>query len=313
MSAPSPISLPVAAVNGQTLSGRLHDYYELTKPRMNGLVVTTTAVGYYMALAVPPDAHAWVGLLNVVLGTTLTAASAAVLNQVIERVPDLLMPRTANRPVAAGRVSAIDATVFGVILGVVGMAYLALVVNPLTCALGLLTWGSYLFVYTPLKRVTSLNTVVGAIPGAIPPVMGWTAVHNAISPMAAALFGILFLWQMPHFLAIAVMYAKDYTLGGYKMLPVVDPTLASTKRMSLLYCLALIPVSLVPTLLGISGRGGAGSAYAAGALVGGLAFLTFAGAMVVKPQRPEARRMFFCSIIYLPLLLALMMIDKLPA
>ncbi len=316
MSVPSPITLPAEQAAAYTLAARLHDYYELTKPRMNGLVVATTAVGYYMALSVPIDRSAWVGLVHAVLGTTLTAASAAVFNQVIERVPDLLMPRTADRPVAAGRISPTEASAFGAILGVLGMGYLLLMVNPLTALLGFITWASYLFVYTPLKRITSLNTIVGAVPGAIPPVMGWTAVHNSFSPMAVALFGILFLWQMPHFLAIAVLYAKDYALGGYKMLPVVDPSLASTKRMSLLYCLALIPVSLIPTLTGMSGHGGggggAGYLYATGALVGGLIFLTFAGAMAVSPHRPEARRMFFCSIIYLPILLGLMMIDKLP-
>ena len=173
---------------------RLSDFYELTKPRMNFLVVITTMVGFCMASRGRID---WLLLLHAILGTALTAASSAMFNQVLERDADAKMPRTTNRPVAAGRVSVPEAAACGLALGIVGVSYLWLAVNPLTAMLGLCTLLLYIFIYTPLKRITSLNTVIGAVPGAIPPVMGFTAVNNAISMDALMLFGVLFLWQMP--------------------------------------------------------------------------------------------------------------------
>src|SRR5207247_318961 len=182
---------------------RFADFVSLTKPRMNVLVLATTAVGYYMAI---DRWTSWIPLVHLLLGTAMTAAAASVLNQYIERNHDALMPRTRNRPLPAGRIAGIEALFLGIFLAVTGTLYLTLAINFLTAALGLFTLLSYIFLYTPLKRITSLNTVVGAIPGAIPAVMGFTAVDGALSAQAMSLFGILFLWQMPHFLAIAILY-----------------------------------------------------------------------------------------------------------
>jgi protoheme IX farnesyltransferase len=280
---------------------RARDFYELTKPRMNLLVVCTTAVGYYMA----PHGGDWLPLLHAILGTALTAASASVLNQLVERDHDALMPRTRNRPLPGGRITPAEALAMGVVCGVVGVAYLALAVNVLTALLGAITLASYVWVYTPMKRVSSLNTVVGAVPGAIPPMMGWTAAMGALGPEAIALFGILFLWQMPHFLAIAILYKRDYAAGGFKMLPVVDPDLTLTSRMIVLYGLALVPVSLTPV-----GVGMAGAVYLTGATLMSLAFLSYCVSCAVSKERVDARKLFFASIIYLPLLFALLMLDK---
>jgi protoheme IX farnesyltransferase len=282
---------------------RLRDYYELTKPRMNFLVLCTTAVGFYMAPRT--GAGHWILLIHTLLGAALTAASAAVINQLVERDYDALMPRTRNRPLPAGRLSPAQALAFGVALGVVGVAWLALAVNLLTALLGAFTLASYVFVYTPMKRVSSLNTVVGAVPGAIPPVMGWTAATGALGPEAIALFAILFFWQMPHFLAIAILYKRDYAAGGFKMLPVVDPALRLTSWMIVLYGLALLPATLTP-----AGIGMAGNAYFTAAVLMGLAFLSYCVSCAVSKERIDARKLFFASIIYLPLLLAFLMIDK---
>lgn len=278
------------------------DYYELTKPRMNFLVVITTMVGLYMAA---PGRFDWRLVVATLIGTAMTAAGASVLNQVVERKHDALMPRTRNRPVVAGRISPLEAYIFGIALGIVGVVILASCVNVLTAVLGAATLLLYVLVYTPLKRVTTLNTVIGAIPGAIPPVMGFTAVHNALSPDAIALFAILFFWQMPHFLAIAVLYRRDYALGGFKMLPVVDEDLEITGRQIILYAIALIPVSLLPVYTGL-----AGTLYFGCALMLSLAFLSFGVSCATTKTRLDARKLFFASIIYLPLLLAMMMVDR---
>ncbi len=296
---------PVAAVRRRRTRtpSRANDYYELTKPRMNFLVLVTTVVGFYMAVG---SSSQWRLLVPTLIGTALTAASAAVLNQLIEREHDKLMPRTRNRPLPAGRLTPGEAGVYGVALGVVGVAVLALAVNGLTAAIGAFTLFSYIAVYTPLKRVSTLNTVVGAVPGALPPVMGWTAVHNAVSPQAAVLFCILFFWQMPHFLALATMYRRDYAAGGFKMLPVVDESLAVTGRQIVLYGAALIPITLMPTLLRMDGV-----AYFAAAFVLGMGYLTFGVAAAATRERADARKLFLASIIYLPVLLLVMTADKL--
>jgi heme o synthase len=282
---------------------RASDFYEMTKPRLNFLVLVTTAVGYYMAADRLSD---WPRLLNVLLGTALTAGGASVLNQLLERDYDKLMPRTRNRALPTGRVAPAEALRFGLALSIIGVLYLALFVNILTALLGALTLLSYIFIYTPMKRHTTLNTVIGAIPGAIPPMMGWTAVHGALSPEALALFGILFFWQMPHFLAIAILYRRDYAAGGFKMLPVIDEDLAITSRQILLYALALIPVTLLPALIGMTG-----AFYFTAAVLLGLGFLSFAVSCAASRERVDARKLFFASIIYLPLLLAAMMMNKL--
>jgi protoheme IX farnesyltransferase len=284
---------------------RLADYYELTKPRMNALVIITTMVGFYMASFGGID---WLGMFHALLGTALCAAGASALNHYAERDYDALMPRTRNRPLPTGRLYPAEALWFGVALSVLGGAYLLAFVNVLTALLGVFTILAYVFVYTPMKRRSTLNTVIGAVPGAVPPMMGWTAVTNDISLEAAALFGILFLWQMPHFLAIAIMYRKDYEAGGYKMLPSVDPTLSLTSRMIILYTVALIAVSVLPAALNpaLFGR-----FYAASAVVLGLGFLWFGILCAIYKTRLDARRLFFASIIYLPLVLGAMMFDKL--
>jgi heme o synthase len=291
-----------ASVARQSRPRVWHDFYELTKPRMNFLVVVTTMVGFYMASG---DAINWMLLLPTLIGTALTAGGASVLNQLVERKYDALMPRTRNRPVAAGRILPIDALVFGVALAIGGVAMLVLTVNLLTALLGAFTLLSYVFVYTPLKRYTTLNTVIGAVPGAIPPAMGFTAVHNALSPEALSLFAILFFWQMPHFLAIAVLYRREYALAGFKMLPVVDEDLEVTGRQMILYAVALVPVSFGPVLVGA-----AGLMYFGCALMLGLAFLSFCVSCATSRTRSDARRLFIASIIYLPVLLAVMMMNR---
>jgi protoheme IX farnesyltransferase len=289
-----------AAVEGNTPS-RLVDFYELTKPRMNFLVVITTMVGFWMASS--SGEVRWVLLLHAMLGTMLCAACAAVLNQVIERDFDALMPRTQDRPLPTGRISVAEAVLLGCALGFTGVAYLLVFVNSLTAILGFLTIGLYLVVYTPAKRRTTLNTVIGAIPGAIPPLMGFTAADGAVSLPALSVFAILFLWQMPHFLAIALLYRDDYRRGGFLMLPCVDEE--ATYRQMVLYAAALLPASLLPSIFGI-----AGAAYFTAAVLLGLAFLSFSISCAVSRERVDARKLFFASIIYLPLLLAAMMIDR---
>jgi protoheme IX farnesyltransferase len=298
----SPAMATAAAhFDGAATPSRLRDFYELTKPRMNFLVVCTTAVGYAMA----PHYRHWMALLHVIIGTAMTAASASVLNQIVERDYDALMPRTRNRPLPGGRISPAEALVYGVVLGVVGIGYLLLMVNVLTALLGAATLASYVWIYTPMKRHSSLNTVIGAVPGAIPPMMGWTAATGSMGPEAIALFAILFLWQMPHFLAIAILYKRDYAAGGFKMLPVIDPTLRLTSRMIVLYGMALLPASLMPVGIGM-----VGSVYLTGAVLIGLAFFSYCVSCAVSKERIDARKLFFASIIYLPVLFAIMMIDK---
>lgn len=298
----SPTSAGIAP-DSDAAPSRCVDFYELTKPRMNFLVLVTTLVGFYMA-----GGHRelnWLLLLPTLIGTALCAAGASVLNQYIERDFDKLMPRTRNRPVPAGRIEPREALTTGILCSIAGVVTLLLCVNALTAALGALTIALYVLVYTPLKRVTSLNTVIGAIPGAIPPLMGFTAVENALSPGALAVFAILFFWQMPHFLAIAILYRRDYAMGGFKMLPVVDEEGSITARQMVLYAIALVPVSLLPVTAGI-----AGAAYFAVAMMLGLAFLSFSVSCAASRSRLDARKLFFASIIYLPALLGVMMLDR---
>jgi protoheme IX farnesyltransferase len=269
---------------------------------MNFLVVITTMVGFYMAAQAGID---WLLLLHTLLGTALTAAGASVLNQYVERDIDKLMPRTMDRPVPGGRVAPVEALMYGIALGAAGVVYLATTVNLLTALLGAVTLGTYVLLYTPMKRWTTLNTVIGAVPGAIPPMMGFTAAQGALSPQALAVFGILFFWQMPHFLAIAILYKDDYAKGGLKMLPVVDADLSVTSRQILLYGTALIPATLAPVQLGMTGP-----LYFTAAVLLGFAFLTFGVSCATTRTRTDAKRLFFASIVYLPLLLAAMMLDK---
>ena len=278
------------------------DVCELVKPRMNLLILGTTTVGFSIAAKTTEQ---WMRLPHTLVGTALCAASAAILNQLLEREYDGRMRRTAHRPLPTGRISVRLALALGVAAGVLGGLYLLLFVNRMTALLGTATLTSYVLIYTPLKRVTTLNTLVGAIPGAVPPMMGWTAVTGSLAPPALALFGILFVWQIPHFLAIATLYREDYRLGGFKMLPVDDPQLRRTGRQMVLYSAALLPVSLMPVMAQVAGR-----VYTVSAVVLGVTFFAFALSCATRRSRAEARKLFFASIIYLPVLLAVLMMDQ---
>ncbi|HET9332685.1 MAG TPA: heme o synthase [Gemmatimonadota bacterium] len=282
----------------------VNDYLILTKVRITALVLVTTAAGFLLASSarLDPALLAWT-----LLGTGLAASGAAALNQFLEREADARMRRTAGRPIPAGRMTPARGLTVGVALSVVGVAILVAFVNLLTGFLALATVLLYVGVYTPLKRMTPLNTIIGAIPGAIPPVMGWTAVTGEAGLPAWVLFAILFLWQLPHFLAIAWIFRDDYRLGGFPMLPVIDPDGEATGRQVALYCAALVPVSLIPTFLGL-----AGPIYFFGALVLGLAFLGAGLMMAVRRRGKEARRVLLASVTYLPLLLALLVADRAP-
>jgi len=278
------------------------DFYELIKPRMNLLILGTTTVGFSLAAKTREQ---WTHLPHVLIGTAFCAASAAILNQLLEKDYDALMRRTAHRPLPTGRIAPRHALILGVAAGFIGGLYLLLFVNWMTALLGTATLTSYVLLYTPLKRLTTLNTIVGAVPGAVPPMMGWTAVTGSLASPALALFGILFVWQIPHFLAIATLYRDDYHRGGFKMLPVNDPNLTRTARQILLYSAALFPVSLLPALIGIAGH-----VYTVLALLLGIMFFAFALSCAVHRTRGEARKLFFASIIYLPVLLAVLMMDQ---
>jgi protoheme IX farnesyltransferase len=280
------------------------DYIELAKPRITLLVVITAAVGYFMAsgggLSVP-------GMVHIMIATALVAAAAGVLNQVLERDADAKMMRTASRAIPAGRVSPQSGLLYGTVLGLGGVFYAAIFLNLATAVLAALTLATYVFVYTPLKRVTTLNTLVGAIPGALPPVGGWAAATGAVPREAWVLFLIVFLWQIPHFLAIAWLLREDYVRAGFRMLTVDDPDGVSTGRHIALSALAIIPVSLAPTMLGM-----AGTVYFVGALALSLAYAGVGLRMARRPGSARAKWLFLASIIYLPALLAMMMVDRLP-
>ncbi|MFO0980577.1 MAG: heme o synthase [Planctomycetota bacterium] len=281
---------------------RLLDYVELTKPRICFLVLVTTAVGFCLGERGTIDG--WL-LAQALLGTALLGGGSSALNHLLERGPDAHMRRTENRPLPAGRLQPAEVGIFGGALVLLGIATLFLRVNQLTGVLGAISFVSYVFIYTPLKRVTSLNTHVGAIPGALPTVMGFTAARNAFGPDACVLFAILFLWQLPHFLAIAWLYREDYRRAGYPMLPVLDPDGSITGRQVILYSSALLLTSLLPSMFGR-----AGMIYFFGALGLGLGFLAFGAALAISKSERDARRVVIASVIYLPLLLTLLMIDR---
>ena len=280
------------------------DLAELTKPKITLLVAVTTAAGFL--LGAQGGAVAPLLLLHALAGTALVASGAAALNQVLERDTDARMRRTAGRPLPAGRLHPDVALAWGVGLVLAGLAYLAVGVNLLTALVGAVSAALYVFAYTPLKRVSSLATLVGAVPGALPPVMGWTAVRDNLEPGAWALFGILFLWQLPHFLSIAWLYRDDYAQGGFPMLSVADPDGRRTARQAVLYGAALVPVSLLPSVLGLTG-----TAYFVGALALSLAFLGCSVAFAAARTPARARRLLLASVLYLPAILLVMLIDRL--
>jgi len=281
---------------------RLADYLELTKPRVGVLVLFTVAAGAWLAARGVPDLAS---LVHTLIGTGLVVAGASALNQFLERHSDARMQRTENRPLPAGRLQPLEVLFFGLALGIVGAGYLVVTLRqPLAALVAATAFISYVFVYTPLKRKTTLNTLVGAVPGALPPVIGWTAVTGSLDKEVLVLFLILYLWQVPHFLAIAWIYREDYARAGLKMLPVVDVQGRMTGRQMVTYCLALIPISLMPAVLGL-----AGPVYLTGAVLLGLGFLNYALGFHRTNSVREARRMLRASLIYLPALLALLLVD----
>lgn len=275
---------------------------DLTKARLTTLVLLTTLVGFYMG---ERGAVNYLLMLNVLLGTGLVAGGAAALNQLLEREHDAKMRRTADRPLPSGRLQPTFVMLFGGVCSVVGLVYLALFANLLTSVIGAVTLVSYVFIYTPLKRVTWTNTLVGAIPGALPPLMGWTAARGEMGNEGWALFAILAFWQLPHFFAIAWMYRDEYAKAGFVMLPNVDPSGKLTGQQTVSNTIALMIVSLCPFVFGLSGK-----VYLAGAILFGAGFLYYAVRFSRELTLPRARQLFFVSILYLPLLLAAMCWDK---
>jgi protoheme IX farnesyltransferase len=289
----------------------MREYIELTKPRITWLILMSTGIGYFFGL--PGAANWWeflkaiplLSLFHTVLGTGLIASGTAALNQWYEREADRQMRRTAQRPLPSGKLSANRALAFGIALSIAGFAELWLGVNPLSASIGGFTLASYLFLYTPLKQRTWWSTTIGAIPGAMPPMIGYAAAAGVITNEAWVLFAILFLWQFPHFYSIAWMYKEDYARAGIRMLPVVEPDGRSTARQIVLYGIALIPVSLAPTLLGMSGK-----IYLAGALLLGLWFLYSGVRVAVERTTVRARGVLVTSVLYLPLIYGLMLLDR---
>ena len=283
---------------------RLADYWTLTKPEVNFLVIVSTLAGFYLG---------WRGPLNLILlsstlfGTLLVASGTGTLNQFIERASDASMRRTAQRPLPAGRLAPASALWFGILLAVAGGVLLWLVVNALSSVLAVLTLLTYLLFYTPLKKRTALCTLVGAFPGAMPPLIGWAAARGSLSLEAWVLYAILFFWQFPHFLAIAWMYREDYSRAGLRMLPQGDVEGRFTAREILAFTLALLPVSVLPVFLGQVGM-----VYMFGALLLGLVFLIYGVRLALHRTKAMARRLVLASVLYLPLVFALMMVNKLP-
>lgn len=277
-------------------------FADLTKARLTFLVLLTTLVGFYIGWRGPMNY--WL-MAHAVLGTALVASGAAALNQLLEREHDAKMRRTRNRPLPSGRLQPTTVMIFGGACSCAGLLYLALATNLTTSVIGAISLLSYLFIYTPLKRITWLNTAVGAIPGALPPLMGWTAARGYLSGEGWTLFAILAFWQLPHFFAIAWIYREEYAKAGFVMLPVIDPKGERTARQAVSHTLGLLPISLCPFVFHLTGR-----IYLVGALVLGLAFLYFAIQFARHLTVARARQLFYISILYLPLLLTVMVLDK---
>lgn len=280
------------------------DFLALTRPRVVLMVLVTTLVGFYVASSGAPD---YVRLVQTLLGLGLAAGGTLALNQYLERDVDARMERTRLRPLPAGRLQPFEALVFGMGITGGGLISLALLVNILTASVTAISVVSYLFLYTPLKRKTSLCSVVGAVPGALPPVIGWAAARGDLGLEAWVLFAILFLWQIPHSLAIARLYRDDYARAGIRVLPVVEPDGASTGRQIVTNCLALLAVGLLPTLIGLTG-----SVYFLGAFALGIGFLGCGVGLAVSRSETAARRLLLASLLYLPMQLTLMALDKVP-
>ena len=279
----------------------IHSYIELTKPRILTLVLVTTFIGFFLG---GQGIHSWSLLITTILGAALVCAGASTLNHYLERDVDCLMLRTQNRPIPLGIISPVNALNFGIILILLGISILWSQVNLLTAFLSLLTAFMYVVIYTPLKRISWLNTIIGAIPGAIPPMGGWTAATNQLDFGAWVLFAILFVWQHPHFFAIAWMCKDDYKRGGFKMLPVVEPDGAKTFLLIKLFSIILIPVSLMPFFIGMAGK-----IYLYGALLAGIFLLAVGMSLAISKSSQDAHRMLKATVYYLPVLLFLIVLD----
>jgi len=281
----------------------------MTKPRITMLVLVTAYLGYYLGLRSQGSHMAtvdsWLILFYLILGTWATSAGAAVLNQVIERRHDAKMTRTKNRPLVIGKIGPMSALIFGAFLSFGGCALLYYLVNPLTAFISVATILLYILIYTPSKRISTWNTIIGSIPGALPPVGGWVAATGSLAPPAWILFGILFCWQMPHFLAIAIIYAADYEKGGFKMLPTIYPESKRTSYVILFFTVALLITSLGLYILKVGGI-----VYAVGAALLGVAFFMVALKVIMESNKKNARRLMLASIIYLPLLLIIILIER---
>lgn len=297
MSMPSVIAAP-REEHGSFAIARARDYLELAKPKIAVLELVTVATAFYLAGHGSPSL--W-PLVHALVGTALVATSASAFNQWLERSTDALMPRTANRPLPAGRLHSRDVAWFGSVTAVVGVCYLALLVNQLTAFLGLASWLLYVVVYTPLKRHSEVNTAVGAVAGALPVLMGWTAAGSPLDVNAATLFMIVFLWQFPHFMAIAWLYRDDYAAAGMKMLTVVDPSGIRAGRQAVLAASALLPITLIPVLVNY-----ATPLYAVAAVTIGLAQLVCAALFFRRLDESSARRLLRASLLYLPAILCLL-------
>jgi protoheme IX farnesyltransferase len=282
---------------------RTADFLALTKPRLNLLVIATAAAGYYLGAGRQFNP---VTCVSMTIGTALVAGGSAAFNQIAERRVDALMERTRWRPLAAGRLGTGEALWFAAALSLAGLAWLALSTNWLATTVAFVTLATYVVLYTPLKLRTSFATVIGAIPGALPPMIGWAAATNTLSREAWLLFGLVFLWQMPHFLAIAWLCRDDYGRAGFPMLPVIEPDGRSTAQQVAAYASALVPVSLMPAIVGL-----AGPWYFAIALLLGLAFLYVSLRFAMRRTRRDARLLFLASITYLPLVLIVLVLDRL--
>lgn len=293
---------------------RVADFAQLAKLRITLMVAATTWLGYAFGLRTDDQltfhVHSMttigpVTLIAALLGASFSCMGAATLNQVRERDVDRLMHRTRNRPMPTGRVSVMHAALFGICLAVAGVTILAAFTNAIAASLAAFTIISYVFIYTPMKRMSSTCVLIGALPGAMPPMIGYAAAASGIGAGAWVMFAIMAMWQVPHFLAIAWLYREDYARANMPMLPVVDPSGASTFRQMLIGCLALLPLGLLPTVLGLCGI-----TYFIGALLAGLVFLAFGFSLMAGRTAKHARAMFFASLVYLPVVLALMVIDR---
>ena len=294
-------STGTVAISGEGVLRRFADFFELAKPRIVLMVLVTAFVGFYVGSEKIPD---YLRLLQMLFGTALAAGGTLALNQFVERDTDAMMQRTRRRPLPDGRVQPREALWFGALITMAGLVYLALAVNLQSAWVTALITLSYLLLYTPMKRKSSLCMLVGAVPGALPPVIGWVAARGDFKVDAWVLFAIMFLWQVPHTLAIARLYREDFAKAGIQFLPVIDPEGASTNRQIISHCAALLAVSLLPTLLGL-----AGAVYFTVAFVLGVGFLASGISLAMESTPSGARRLLFASLIYLPVLLLVMALD----